>query len=127
MSLAGAKQKDIAAALGVTQGAVSKIFKRHRQTGVPTPRPRSGRPRKTTEREDRYLVGHWRHVIFSDESRFVVYREDGRVMVRRQAHEALNEDCIMPRVQGGGGGVTVWGAFHSTGKCDLHVLDGHMN
>ncbi|CAJ1071528.1 paired box protein Pax-6-like [Xyrichtys novacula] len=55
MRQAGAKQNAIATALGITQGAVSKILKRHRQTGVPTPRPRSGRPRKTTVREDHYL------------------------------------------------------------------------
>ncbi|CAJ1071497.1 hypothetical protein CRYPA_288 [Xyrichtys novacula] len=198
MRQAGAKQNAIATALGITQGAVSKILKRHRQTGVPTPRPRSGRPRKTTVREDRYLHrlsrtgrtktstqlrnewmrftntpvtsrlvryrllnvgyfarrpvwkpllqrrhrqarlgwahdhlnwqdGHWRHVVFSDESRFLLYRHDGRVRVRRQAHESLAEGCVLPRVQAGGGGVTVWGAFHSTAKCDLHVLDGNMN
>lgn len=198
MHQAGAKQNDIAVALGITQGAVSKIIKRHRETGVPTPRARSGRPRKTTEREDRYLVrlcrnartktstqlradwirftntpvssrlvryrllnagyfarrpvrkpilqprhrlarlewsrdhlnwqhAHWQHVVFSDESRFLVYPQDGRVMIRRQTHESLNEDCVLPRVQAGGGGVTVWGAFHSTGKCDLHVLEGNLN
>jgi len=168
----GSKQKVIAQALGIAQGTVSKVLKRNRETGVPTPRARPGRPRKTTEREDRSLSatcrngrtksantlraewlrftntpvsrmlvnlrliragyfarrplkkplllqrhrqarmdwarnhlrwrpGHWKHVIFSDESRFLLYRIDGRIRVRRQQHEAYNEDCIVPRVQAG--------------------------
>ena len=194
----GSKQKVIAQALGIAQGTVSKVLKRNRETGVPTPRARPGRPRKTTEREDRYLLrlcrngrtksantlraewlrftntpvsrmlvnlrliragyfarrplkkllllqrhrqarmdwarnhlrwrpGHWQHVIFSDESRFLLYRIDGRIRVRRQQHEAYNEDCIVPRVQAGGGGVTIWGAFHHGGKCDLHIVDGNLD
>ncbi len=71
--------------------------------------------------------GHWNHVIFSDKSRFLVYRQDGRVRVRRQVHEAYNKDCIVPRVQAGGGGVTVWAAFHAGGKTDLVVLNGNLN
>ncbi len=33
----------------------------------------------------------------------------------------------MPRVKAGGGGVTVWGAFHADAKCDLEVLDGNLD
>ena len=198
MRQAGSSQKDIAQVFRITQGSVSKILKRHRETGLTTPRPRSGRPKKTTARHDRYLLrlcrnsrtkpssqlradwirftnvpvttrlvnyrllnagylarrpvrkpllqrrhrqarfvwarghlnwrdGHWQHVVFSDESRFLLYRQDGRVRVRRQAHEALLDECVLPRVQAGGGGVTIWGAFHSRGKSELHVLDGNMD
>lgn len=70
---------------------------------------------------------HWNHVIFSDESRFLLYRTDGRVRVRRLAHEAYNNACIVPRVQAGGGGLTVWAAFHAGGKTDLVFLDGNLN
>lgn len=198
MRQAGSSQGQIARTYRITQGAVSKILKRHRETGLTTPRPRSGRPKKTTERHDRYLlrlcrngrtrpssqlradwmrftnvpvttrlvnyrllnagylarrpvrkpllqqrhrqarlawarghlnwrVGHWEHVVFSDESRFLLYRQDGRIRVRRQAHEALLDECVLPRVQAGGGGVTIWGAFHNAGKSELHVLDGNMD
>jgi len=50
------KQKVIAQALGIAQGTVSKVPKRNREKGVPTPRARPGRPRKRAEREDRYLL-----------------------------------------------------------------------
>ena len=172
------KQKIIAQALVIAQGTVSEGLKRNRETRVPTPRARPGRLRKTTGREDHYLLclcrngrtksantlraewlrftntpvsrtlvkmrliragyfarrplkkrlllqrhrqarmdwarkhlrwlpGHWQHVIFSDESRFLLYRIDGRIRVRRHQHEAYNEDCIVPRVHSGGGGVTI--------------------
>ena len=49
-------QKVIAQALGIAQGIVLKVLKRNRETGVPTRKARPGRLRKTTEREDRYLL-----------------------------------------------------------------------
>ncbi|KAK2144851.1 hypothetical protein LSH36_725g01085 [Paralvinella palmiformis] len=42
------KQKVIAKVLGIAQGTVSKVLKRNRETGVPTPRARPGSSRKTT-------------------------------------------------------------------------------
>ena len=50
------KQKVIAQALGLAEGKVSKVLKRNREMDVPTPRARPGRTRKTTDREDRYLL-----------------------------------------------------------------------
>ena len=52
----GSKPKVIVQGLGIAEGTVSKVLKRNRETDVPTPRARPGRPRKTTEREDRYLL-----------------------------------------------------------------------
>jgi len=57
---------------------------------------------------------------------------DGRIRVRRQQREAYNEDCTVPRVQAGGGGVIIWGAFHHGGKCDLdqyrylHIMEEQL-
>lgn len=75
----------------------------------------------------RWTPAHWRHVVFSDEARFEVFRKDGRIRVRRRVEELYHESCIMPRVQAGGGGFTVWGAFHAGGKSELVVLDGYLN
>jgi len=49
------KHMVIAQALVIAQGTVSKVFKRNRETSIPTPKARPGRPRKTTEREDLHL------------------------------------------------------------------------
>ena len=148
---AGATQSK-AITFGISQGAVSKILKRHRERSVSTPKLRSDGPCKT--RENRYLlrlcrdnhlktasqlrtmwirftntpvttrfvnyrllsagyfarrplrkplfqqrhrqaeqhlnwrVGHWQHAVFGDKSRFLLYREDGRIRVLGQAREA---------------------------------------
>jgi len=52
----GSKREIIVQALGIGQGTVSNVLKRNRETCIPTPRTRPGRPRKTTEREARYLL-----------------------------------------------------------------------
>lgn len=52
----GSTQSDIARDLGISQGTVSKVLKRNRDFGTPLPRPRPGRPRKTTVRADRQLI-----------------------------------------------------------------------
>jgi transposase len=194
---AGLRQVAIARQLNITQGCVSKVLKRVRRTGKPTPVARPGRPRKTTSADDRLLkllslrdrtqssrnLRHqwmeqinvnvsrrlvngrliaaglrarrpvfkplltamhrqrrrewaerhlrihtlqWRHVIFSDEARFLLHRVDGRLRVRRRKEEVYHESCILPRVHSGGGGYTVWGAFHAGGKSPLVFLDGNL-
>ena len=44
----------------------------------------------------RWPAGHWQ-----------LYRIDSCIRVRRQKHEAYNEDCIVPRVQAEADGVTI--------------------
>ena len=39
-------------------------------------------------------LGQWQHVIFCDESRFMLFRIDNRTRVRRLVVEAMNEDCM---------------------------------
>lgn len=72
-------------------------------------------------------VQHWQNVVFSDESRFLFYRVDGRIRVRRMVNERPANDIEQPYVQAGGGGVTVWGAFHHGAKSPLVVLNGNLN
>ena len=37
----------------------------------------------------------------------------------------LLDECVLLRVQASG--VTIWGAFNSRGKSELHVLNGNMD
>ena len=39
-------------------------------------------------------LGQWQHVIFCDESPFMLFRIYNRIRVRRLVVEAMNEDCI---------------------------------
>ena len=72
-------------------------------------------------------LAHWRHVIFADESRFLLYMQDGRLRVRRQRGEVLNEECMAETVAFGGGSVHVWGAFCISGTAPLVILDRNVN
>ena len=56
MRLTMSSQKDIVYVFRITQGSIFKILKRHRDTGLTIPRPRSGRPKKTTATHDRNLL-----------------------------------------------------------------------
>lgn len=52
----GQSQREVATALGISRGAVQKAISIYRSTGDYKSRPRSGRPRATTDRDDRVLV-----------------------------------------------------------------------
>ena len=52
---AGMLQKDVAERLGVSPGTITKWKQKFRATGDVKDRPRSGRPKITTEQQDRYI------------------------------------------------------------------------
>jgi len=52
---AGWKLEDIGKEVGCTKGAVSKLLKKHKETGSVSDLPRSGRPKKTNSRDGRAL------------------------------------------------------------------------
>ncbi|GFV38072.1 probable RNA-directed DNA polymerase from transposon X-element [Trichonephila clavipes] len=64
----------------------------------------------------------WRHVAFSDESRFMLYWTDGRWRIRRETSERNHPATIAVTVQARGGSIMVWGMFswHSLTKDTTH-------
>ncbi len=46
-----------------------------------------------------------KNVAWSDESRFLLQRSDGRVRIWRKEHESMDPSCLVSMVQAGGGGV----------------------
>ena len=74
-----------------------------------------------------FQLGHWRHVVFTDESRYILERQDGRQRVRRLRGENLRDDCVQESRQGGGGSVMVWGGIHHGGKTELVVPEENVN
>ena len=52
----GRRQSDVANALGVSQSVINSLTKRQRETETVNERPRSGRPRKTSPADDRFLT-----------------------------------------------------------------------
>lgn len=195
---AGRKQANIAHHLRMSQGTISKLIQRYRTHQHVRPGVSTGRPRKTTARDDRLLyqlcrrsrtksastlrdewhrlinsrvsrptvnsrllsrglrarrpakkplmtrdrkqrrlewvqqhqnfqLRHWRHVLFSDESRILLHRVDGRLRVRREVGQRFQEDCVMGTIAHGGGSVHVWGAIHYGGRTNLVVLVENVN
>ena len=69
----------------------------------------------------------WKKVVFSDESRFCLFHNDGRRKVWRKIGERHRRDCLKPTVKFGGGSVMVWGCFSWWGVGPLVVVDGTLN
>ena len=52
----GNTQRNVAVRLGVSQSVVGRLWQRFQATNSVRNRPRSGRPRSPTNREDRYIT-----------------------------------------------------------------------
>ena len=69
----------------------------------------------------------WKTVIWSDESRFKLFRSDGRVWTWRKVGYRYHTNHLIPTVKHGGGGVMVWSCFSWKGLGPLIIVEGNMN
>lgn len=69
----------------------------------------------------------FRRVIWSDESRFRLMVNDGRVRVWRQRGERYRQDLVQRTLQAGAGSVHVWGAIWHGGRSALQILLQSVN
>ena len=116
--------------------SVSTTRRRLREAGLKDCKPRK-KPRLTARHKKcrlQFAQAHkdwtpeqWSRVIFSDESRFLLHRSDGRVYVRRMAGEELKESCIQTTVKHGGGGIMVWSCINVQGVGCLSKIDEKLN
>ena len=194
----GQRQQQVANHFGVNVSTIERLVRRLRKTGHLPDRPRSGRPRVTSRRQDRtirlahlrnrhltatetalntvgtnnrqispktvgsrlreiglrarrpyvglpltqarrlrrmaWLTAHaprlftmrqWRRVLFTDESRFTLYRADGRRRVYRRRGERFADACVVERDRFGGGSVMVWGGIAHGIKSQLIIVAGY--
>ncbi len=75
----------------------------------------------------RWRLALWRGVLFTDESRFSLYRADGRQRVCRCVGERFAEVNVVDRVAHGGGGVMVWARVCYGQRTQVHFIDGILN
>lgn len=194
----GVSVREAAGRLNVSPSVISRLRQRFEQTQTVRDRPRSGRPRVTTRREDRIIAlealrrrtvtathlqlqlraatgtnvsdqtirnrlrernlrprrqavrprllprhraardawarrhrqwtrQQWSAVLFSDESRFSLQHNDGRVLVYRRRGERFADANVREHNRFGGGSVMVWGAFSFHQRTNLYVINGNLN
>ncbi|GFU63317.1 uncharacterized protein TNCV_661511 [Trichonephila clavipes] len=63
----------------------------------------------TGRQHRQWSVDDWKHVAWSDESRFQLNKADGWVQVWRQSDESMDPTCQQGIVQAGGNSVSLWG------------------
>ena len=68
-------------------------------------------------------VRHWRPLLFTDESRFILSGSHGCIKVWRSIGELYQACNIAQHDRFGGGSVMVWGGISPEGRTDLHVLN----
>ncbi len=77
-------------------------------------------------KERKGWTSEWENVIWSDESKFELFRGNGRRWVWRRPHEKYDIDCLIPTVKSGQQGVMVWGCFTKYNLSPLVRLDGKI-
>ncbi len=75
----------------------------------------------------RLRLALWRGVLFTDESRFSLYRADGRRRVWRRVDERFADVNVVDRVAHGGSGVMVWAGVCYGQRTQVHFIDGILN
>ena len=63
-----------------------------------------------------WTLEHWKHVLWSDESRFTIWQSDGRICVWRLPGERDLPECTVQTVKFGGVGIMAWAVFHGSGS-----------
>lgn len=74
----------------------------------------------------KWTVQQWAKVLFADESKFEVFGNHRRIVVRRRPGERYESRCLVPTVKHGGGSIMVWGGTSAAGALPLKLIKGIM-
>ena len=74
-----------------------------------------------------WLPNDWENIIWSDEAHFELFNRKNRTFVRRLMTEIDKPFSFVPRMQKGGGSVSVWGCMTSAGTGPLVFYEGRVN
>jgi len=78
-------------------------------------------------RERRNWSEEWNNIIWSDESRFVLFQNDAHHWVWRKPHEKYDVECLLPTVKQGSPGVMVWGCFLNNTPGPFVIIEETVN
>lgn len=116
--------------------SVSTVKRRLSNAGLNGRRPvckpliseKNRRARLTFAREHlNWTPQQWSRVIWSDESKFLLFGTDGVTYVRRPVRTRYDVRYQKPSVKHGGGNVMLWGCFSARGVGPLHRIQGIMD
>ena len=129
MLRAGMPLNDTATHFTVCKKTIQRMAHRYNLTGEVKDRARSGRPRKTTQAEDRrtyrrWTLRQWSDVIFSDESVVQLEKIGANVRVYRRKNERFADVNIPTALERRS--VMVWGAISTDGKSELVMFLGNV-
>ena len=115
----------------ISTGTAKRILHKHDYFGrVGTRKPfvseNNRKKRLKWSRERVHWDEEWNTVIWSDESKFLLFESDGRRWVWRQPHEKYDVDCLVPTVKSNTEGVMVWGCFVKNKLGPLVILEGRI-
>ena len=79
-----------------------------------------------TRRHQRWLQRQWTQVVFTDESRFHLSGNDGRIRIWRRRGERYANCCVHETDRWGGGNVMVWGGISFRYRTPLIIIDGTL-
>ena len=101
---------------------------RRPNVGLPLNRTRHARRMAwvTAQAPRRFPMRQWRRVFFTDESRFTLFRADGRRRLYRRRGERFADACVFERDRYGGGSIMVWGGISHGVKSPLIVVPGNL-
>lgn len=77
--------------------------------------------------ERRNWKKEWENVVWSDESRYLLFQNDSNHWVWREPKEKHDVDCLLPTVKQGSPGIMVWGAFISNKIGPLVIIRENVN
>ena len=84
------------------------------------------RRRQFVAQHQQWTRNQWARVLFTDESRFTLRFNDGRIRVWRRPGERYADATVREHDQHGGGSVMVWGGFSLHHRTPLHIVQGRL-
>lgn len=75
----------------------------------------------------KWTAKEWSKILFSDESKFMLFGSDGIKFVRRPIGTRFDPKYQLPTVKHGGGNVMVWGCFSRDCIGPIHRIEGIMD
>lgn len=117
----------------VSAATIRNVFKQagyHSRTARMKPLISKKNKKKRLEYAKAYLnhgPEYWSRVIFTDESKFNIFKSDGKVKVWRKVKTEMQEKNLTCSVKHGGGSQMVWGCMSANGVGELHFIDTIMD